>query len=205
MTIVINDFQMPDEIKGDKITLKRVEENDQKTIQNICDALFNGQTAKRIDKVIACFSEGPEDIPSLIKTLNQCFIKNGFNYFVFRGDEAVGQVYGFPCCGGSKTAISILGWISDKALRQGYMKEAVKLIEDEHFSKNSDSLEIFVRTNPVVDAFAKSIKFYRQEKRDVCSYLRHRADWLMEQEPQVIMHHDNTPSVICQNVKGERS
>jgi RimJ/RimL family protein N-acetyltransferase len=203
--MVINDFQMPDEINGNKITLKRVSENDQTAIQNICDALFYNQTAKRIDKVMAGFSDGPEDIPSLIKSLNQCFKKNGFNYFIFRGDEAIGQVYGFPCCGGSKSAISIAGWISDKALRQGYMKEAVKLIEDEHFSKNSDSLEIFIRVNPIIDAFAKSVKFYTQEKGEVCSYFRHRADWLIDQKPQVIMHHDNTLSVKHQNVKGKHS
>ena len=202
MSIVIHDFQMPNEIYGNRITLKRVSENDKKSIENICNALFFGQTAKRIEKVVAYFSESPEDVPSLIQSLNQCFKKNGFNYFIFRGDEVIGQVYGFPCCSSSKSAISIFGWISDKVLRQGYMKEAVKLIEDEHFSKNSDSLEIFIRVNPVVDAFAKSVKFYSQEKGAVCSYYRHRSDWLMEQQPQVIMHHDNIDPVIRQNIKG---
>lgn len=191
MSLVIKDFQMPSKIEGDKITLKHIDENDKDSIQNVCNALFYGQTVKRIEKTMACFTDGPEDIPSLIQSLNQCFRKNGFNYFIFRGDEVIGQVYGIPYNNGGKSMVSMWGWISDKALRQGYMKEALKMIEDEHFSKNSDSLEIFVRSTPIIESFVKSIGFETQLKSEVRSYCRNREDWLREQQPHIIMHHDD--------------
>ena len=191
MTILIQDFQMPDEIEGDKINLKRVNENDIPAIQNISEALFCGQTSKRIEAGMACFADSPEDLQSIIKTLNQCFQKNGFNYFIFRGTKAIGQIYGYPCCGSAgKTPISIWGWISDNALRQGYMKEAVKMVEDEHFSKSSEPLEIYTHSDLIVETFAKAVKFQTQDKSQTRSYFRMREEWLKEQQPRVIMHHD---------------
>ncbi len=190
MTIIITNFQMPDEIKGSKISLKKVERDDAAAMASISEALFSGTTTERIKQTMSFFADSPEDLKSLTKTLNQCFEKNGFNYFIFRNNEAVGQLYGFPCGGiSNKTAISIWGWISDKALRQGCMREAVKMVEDVHFSKNSESLEIFVRFNPCVEAFARSIKFRTQDKGAVRSYCKHREEWLREQKPHVIVHH----------------
>lgn len=197
MSIVIENFRMPNEIKGRTVDLKRVNENDTDAVKNICEALFYGKTTERIKKTMAYFSKTPEDVPSLISTLNQCFDKNGFNYFIFRGEKVIGQIYGFPYGSGVTPSVSIWGWISDKALRQGYMKQAVHMVENEHFVKTSDSLEIYIRVNPVVEAFMKSIHFKApNDKHEVRSYYRHREEWLKEQDPRIIAHHDGN---IAQN------
>ncbi len=196
MHSIISDFQMPDEINGSKITLKRVNQDDIRTVNNICEALFAGTTTERIKQTMSFFADSLEDLQSIIKTLNYCFEKNGFNYFIFRGDEAVGQVYGFPngSCN-NKTPISMWGWIGDKYLRQGYMKEAIKMVEDEHFSKSSDPLEMYLRSNVIVDSFAKAVKFQTQDKSEMRSYFRMRENWLRDQKPHVIMHHDEHMSI----------
>lgn len=201
MHSIISNFQMSDELKGVKITLKRVDKDDIHTINNICEALFTGTTTERIKKTMSYFAESPADLQSVIKTLNQCFDKNGFNYFIFKGDEVVGQLYGFPLgsCN-NKTPISMWGWIGDKHLRQGYMKEAIKMVEDEHFSKSSDPLEMYVRSDLIIDSFAKTVKFQTQDKSQMRSYFRLREDWLSEQQPQVIMHHDDMRDDLVQDV-----
>ena len=204
MTILIQDFQMPDEIKGTKITLKRVDKNDITTIQNISEALFSGQTSERIKQTMASFADSPEDLQSIIKTLNQCFQKNGFNYFIFRGLKAVGQIYGYPCCGSAgKTPVSIWGWISDNALRHGYMKEAVQLVENEHFLKSSEPLEMYAHSNLIVDSFAKAVNFKTQDKSGTRSYFRIREEWLNEQQPRVIMSHEEH-KIVSQNIREGR-
>lgn len=180
--MITKDFQMPDEIVGSKISLSRVEANNKEVVQNICDVLYSGETLKRIRKTMNYFSETPDDVPSLISALNSTFQKGGFNYFIFKNNEAIGQIFGRPFLGSSGMITSIWGWISDNALRQGYMKKAVKMIENEYFTQNLDPLEIYVRTNSVVDSFAKAVHFQAQSTDAVRSYYRYREDWLAEQQ-----------------------
>ncbi|MBR5130684.1 MAG: GNAT family N-acetyltransferase [Alphaproteobacteria bacterium] len=203
---MIENFEMPSEIKGKRICLKRVEENDTNAIKKVCDAIFSEGTLKRIEKVMGYFSDGPDDIPSLVRSLNRTFEKNGFNYFIFKDDKVIGQINGFPCQGYQRSVVTIWGWISDAEMRKGYMKEAIKLLENEHFSRSLMSLEISAYNNLAVHALCHSLNFYGAGERTPYQYFyRHRSDWMSEQMPQRIIHHDDISQAHSQKQKGERS
>lgn len=203
---MIENFEMPFEIKGERICLKRVDDQDADAMRKVCDALFSDGTLKRIEKVMGYFSDGPDDIPSLVRSLNRTFEKNGFNYFIFNGDKVIGQIDGFPCQGYQRSVVTIWGWIVDKAVRQGYMKEAIKMLENEHFSRSSMPLEIPAHNNVAARALCRSLNFYGAgEKAPYQYFYRYRSDWMAEQEPQHIVHHDDVMQHSYQKQKGERS
>lgn len=176
---MIKKFQMPDKIYGEQSSLIRVDPDDKKTVADICDTLYRGNTLKRIKKTMGYFSETPDDIPPLIKSLNRSFEKGGFNYFIFMKDDVIGQICGIPQLSGSYPVISLWGWIGDDYLRQGYMTDAVKSVEYFHFKHSMMSMEIFLRPNPIVQSFIQSINYQLDKNigEQSKSYFKHYSDW----------------------------
>lgn len=176
---MINKFQMPDKIYGEKIALMRVDSDDKETVANICNTLYRGNTLKRIKKTMGYFSETPDDIPPLIRSLNRSFEKGGFNYFMFTMNDVVGQICGIPQHNGPYSVISLWGWIGDDYLRQGYMTDAVKCVEDFHFRHSMMPMEIFLCPNPIVQSFIDSVNYHLDKDTEAQSksYFKHHSDW----------------------------
>ena len=80
------------------------------------------------------------------------------------------------------------------------MKEAVQLVENEHFLKSSEPLEMYAHSNLIVESFAKAVNFKTQDKSETRSYFRIREEWLNEQQPRVIMSHEEH-RIVSQNIR----
>lgn len=184
-----DNYRMPDMIKTDRLTLCRLKP----TLENaamVWDAVNTHDTMGHLIKGGIYFPcTKVLDVAKMMASMNKLFKRGGFNYYLVKDKQIIGHINGEQV--EDSNWVSLYYFLIDSAVGHGYMREALKAVENEHFIRSEDPLALYVfGTNERSFHTAKNMGYKVVQKIGDDKYMyRYRADWLKSNEPHRVCAH----------------
>ncbi|MGN1062773.1 MAG: GNAT family N-acetyltransferase [Alphaproteobacteria bacterium] len=189
-------YQMPNTITTQRLVLKKLLASPENAIR-LWDAVKEENTLQHLKAGGIYFPcADAEDTAQMISSTNALFARGGFNYYLLKDNHIIGNIYGeryLPGC-----QIDMYYFLTDEATGKGYMVEALKGIEKEHFKRSDIPLSFYIlksneKSYHVVRRFGGRLMQTMNGDRIMC---RFKSDWERDYQPQRVCGHTVSPVQI---------
>lgn len=180
-----------DVLKGPRIELRTLEPTPANAAVVWCALKENKSHIGQGGVYLMCSSA--QDMEQHISSGHRLTQRGGLDYYIFNQGKCIGSLWGEVS--NQENTVMLTGWIDKNHSGQGYMQEALRLMEDTYFKNNKTPLGGYVfKENAASLHMMKKMGYHVCNAKDDFFVQKTRAMWLLEKSSRCIVSSREKPN-----------